>query len=408
MKRYMPLFFAAAFAVLLFTSCHAALTPSDFASELKTPGLTLRAQYEVYAKDIEKITFLLHNSTSDELCYGEQWRLERKENDGWYVVPYKKDAAWIDLAYLLSPGGTNACTLSLSQFDHRLKNGVYRAIKAVDADHVAAEFTVGPSPVSASSPYGCKPLEKLPADYGREEAVAEGAAVYSNGGNENGGAAWRFFSSVGAGASDMLRSVRFTVEGDPVITDIIYEYVEGIPRITLRTDDTRDAFAHGAIATAYYSFFVTDGEHFYLSNHTSVGEDAVQLYFGGDPEYESRAVDTIAPRMVNYGKSSIATYRLWSPDGESSVALTSEPLGFGFAYAGHGETRTVADKSGICTKIKEVVWTDGHTVLLVCDTTEDGLSYYEWFDLSKAEVVSYTVSRYGYKVDGDGNVYVPE
>lgn len=97
-----------------------------------------------------------------------------------------------------------------------------------------------------------KLLEELPSDYQMEQAIKDGCVVISYNAVFNKGKLDSFIANTSANnknrQSDFIRIVQYTIEGDPIITDL--EYREDLGYI-LTYDNTRDAFGAGTKVTTY-------------------------------------------------------------------------------------------------------------------------------------------------------------
>ena len=88
-----------------------------------------------------------------------------------------------------------------------------------------------------------KQLEEIPQDYPMNQAIKDGCVVMSNNAVFNKGMLDSFIDNTNVNnkdrKSDFIRFVKYTIEGDAIITDL--EYKAGLGYI-LTTDNTRDAF----------------------------------------------------------------------------------------------------------------------------------------------------------------------
>ena len=82
------------------------------------------------------------------------------------------------------------------------------------------------------------PLEKLPKSYPPELAAQHGDYVDVHGTISNADAMMAFRSAVDGQKPAAIRIVRYTVEGDPIIADVVYDG----ERFTLREDASRDQY----------------------------------------------------------------------------------------------------------------------------------------------------------------------
>lgn len=99
------------------------------------------------------------------------------------------------------------------------------------------------------------PTSGLDKDYSPEAAVEDGCYVEGLAGKENEDSAFRFQEHSSQGISAYLRKVSYTIEGDPIITDFIYDGT----KFYVVNDATRDAFAGSGskISSKEYSYIHT-------------------------------------------------------------------------------------------------------------------------------------------------------
>jgi hypothetical protein len=144
------------------------------------------------------------------------------------------------------------------------------------------------SPMPASELYVpvWTPIEDLPLDYGKDAAVADGVYVNIHGSEiHNQKMIDMFYESVFSENPAMIRTMEYTVEGDPVITD----YWFGGDSFTVITDMRRDKFGAQEIFAREYLYLVPLDRSrpagtlktFFLSNeqniYASTGDDGVTL-----------------------------------------------------------------------------------------------------------------------------------
>lgn len=94
------------------------------------------------------------------------------------------------------------------------------------------------------------PLEELPEDYTWEQAAEDGVYVNIHGIEEWNRKAFDSFSSnVKAGKPAFVRVMRYTAEGDPVLSDVIFNG----EIFTVIEDFSRDKWGSGDIETTVYT-----------------------------------------------------------------------------------------------------------------------------------------------------------
>lgn len=162
--------------IFMLTGC-TAMVPSPHGEIAYGGAVEMYTQFPVYDRDIDRIQVMITNNGESTLEYGTEWAVEKKQGDVWVQVPFIPDAAWTQPLLSLSPGGIDSYYISSAMLDYTLQDGEYRVVKEISDTVYAAEFSIGESDVSADSPFGYVPLEKLPVDYSVEEAAADGVVI---------------------------------------------------------------------------------------------------------------------------------------------------------------------------------------------------------------------------------------
>lgn len=382
-------------------------------SDFDTSGnIILTTQYKVYGKDIERITCFIQNNTEKESIYGEPFSIEKLIDGTWYQIPFPENFGWHAIGYIASPQSTTTIYIDLSWFDYSFTNGKYRVIKEIDNKNYYAEFELGESNITASTPNGFVDLNNLDADYNMEKAAKEGAVVITPSGIENSKMVEIFVENVSRNIASQLRIVQSTEEGDPIITDIIYS-VNQDTYFTVFVNNSRDNFAGEGkgITETVYSYMITDGTKIYLSNYAKWDNKNTSknlcIIDNNDKVNWSLMVPLVDEMTAKRLNSSSVIYKVFSIDKTQSLMLTDlDPLEFGYNYNGFGEIRHIENTLGIAVKIIEPLWASNTTILLVCETTTN-LKYYEFFDVQSKSVISYTTSVYDYIYE-DGEIRIPE
>lgn len=150
-----------------------------------------------------------------------------------------------------------------------------------------------------------KLLEEIPQEYSMEQAIKDGCVVISNA-VFNKDELDSFIANTTANnenrQSDSIRIVQYTIEGDPIITDL--EYRENLGYI-LTYDNTRDAFEADTKVTTYddipaeiYSIDLVEDEN--LIN--------IELTLQGAIDYDSKSEKEYKPMTVVSYPKEIETY----------------------------------------------------------------------------------------------------
>lgn len=110
----------------------------------------------------------------------------------------------------------------------------------------------GLSPAASATPHFAIALTKLPKRYTPETAAANGDYVDVQGSISNAEKLAAFLTAARDGKDAAIRTVKYTVEGDPIISDVIFE--DG--SFTVWEDATRDKFGEREITRADYLHMV--------------------------------------------------------------------------------------------------------------------------------------------------------
>ena len=148
-----------------------------------------------------------------------------------------------------------------------------------------------------------KLLEEIPQEYSMEQAIKDGCVVISYNSVFNKGRLDSFITNTNANnenrQSDFIRIVLYTIEGDPIITDL--EYRESLGYI-LTYDNTRDAFGADTKVT------INDQlpEKFYTIDLIEDGDLInIELALRGAIDFETEDKEEYKPIIVaSYSKDS--------------------------------------------------------------------------------------------------------
>jgi beta-lactamase regulating signal transducer with metallopeptidase domain len=99
---------------------------------------------------------------------------------------------------------------------------------------------------------GLKPLEELPADYDYSQALRDNLFIQTLGEVYNRNIVDNFYINALAGKAASMRTMLYTVEGDPIIKD--YDFDGNIYTVT--KDNTRDKFGRGEIKSKTYKYLI--------------------------------------------------------------------------------------------------------------------------------------------------------
>jgi hypothetical protein len=196
--------------------------------------------------------------------------------------------------------GSDRCYIIFNDAWYKVNNPSYPPIPETDAITVQS--------------FGWTPIEDLPLDYGKDEAIADGIYVNIHGSEiYNQKLVDIFYESVFAGNSAYMRTMVYTVEGDPIITDYQFDGNS----FTVIHDARRDNFGSQEITSATYRYLVPLDRsrpagtqmQYVLSNeqniYTGTGDGGLTLI--EDLRYIPSPSDDVTPgdsRQLTYSPSS--------------------------------------------------------------------------------------------------------
>ncbi len=376
-------------------------------------GVVFRTQYPVYDKSCTYVSTVIENHGEETLEFGAEWHLERLEKGEWRKVAFMDEMTWIQPLYMVMPDGYYIDHCSLSIFKKPLTEGEYRVVKKISGKVHTAAFTIGASPVTAASPHGFTPLDRLPADYSPEDAVADGVVVCGRNGVENADKIEAFFRNANAhNWRGQLRIARFTTEGGMILTDVIRSRPD---RIDCIIDTTRDAFGTGEIITEYYSYFVYAEDNVYLANHTEPNPQSDRCLF--EPKCVADAVAEIVAGYYAHEDSAAMSsfvvappaHSAWTPDGEVR-ASSNGGAELAFSTTGWGTVWHIKMQQEGMT-VTDLIW-ENNDICMIEATFPDGTYYYEFIRVGREgimdiESLSHITSAHRY-TESDQGLVIPE
>ena len=377
--------------------------PSPYGEDAfdRSGTIVLSIEHDQYDKSVTSFNYFVENNGTDSITFGAPYEIERYHNGTWESLPAAEDTAWNDIAYVVEPGEKWSNAFSFFPYNYTVTDGRYRLIKEIDGKLYSAEFTIGASDITADSPYGYDSLEQLPQTL--DLSTLDCDLIVDASGTITGGSEERvadFLERVSLGTPGMLRMVCCTIEGDPILYDVIYEN----NHFLLRRDATRDRMGEEKeIVQRRYSFLVTDGENIYLSDYATLDPDALdgrtisagrcavfsKNWFTQWDSLVAQVEEMTDTRLE--GNTTLA--RFWNAEGTYWVNLTSSPLDYTVSSKSYGMSRTLSgwDEEGEETEIVTVRWEDEHTVRLLGrsqDGDENQLGYYAVFDVEQETVTN--------------------
>ncbi len=125
--------------ILLLTSCNT--TPATSVNSNDAIA-TLTPNASTYSSDVQDITCTLTNKTDEELVYGEDYQLLKKEN-GIYTELTPINVSIQDISYKLEPNKSNEIKFNVAKKYGNLETGQYQLALVVSHKHtVTCEFTI--------------------------------------------------------------------------------------------------------------------------------------------------------------------------------------------------------------------------------------------------------------------------
>ena len=216
-------------------------------------------------------------------------------------------------------------------------------------------------------------IRDLPEDYGhydiRDQAIADGVVVTFSGATANSGKITEFLQSAAKGESAFMRTIYYTTEGDPIITD--YEF-DG-EKYIVTYDNSRDSFGtYICPQLDYWPYAIFDGDRLWLSNWSDFhGDSAVDLENAGYGDIAEVILDSHA-NMFNYAEpesiDGIVFNFGWLPGGshdiftrkDSSIAAIEQSLsllkpgGFMSLCVYYGRNNGYEERDAILDYIKTI------------------------------------------------------
>lgn len=103
----------------------------------------MKTKNESYWKKTDEIELTIENTSSKELVYGKNYRIEKSNGkNGWIKVPLKDDR-FTEEAILLEPKSKSTQIIKISNIDEENMYGDYRIVKVIDGNEYYAEFLFG-------------------------------------------------------------------------------------------------------------------------------------------------------------------------------------------------------------------------------------------------------------------------
>ena len=366
----------------------------------KSGAVVFQTEHNVYAEDIEEITYIFKNQTAKELKYGYDTEIEVFLKGKWYEIPrrHDRDDAGTSFNFNKKRAGIFRWSVAATDWDIReidLPKGKYRLIKQVsDSDNsygeygflgkrrYYAEFEIGNSRYTKYSPYGYEKLQKLPKEYKKTTAIRNNDVVLIEGGEtENTENIEKFIENVDLGIPAFLRITRYLKNGDVIITEV--EYTKG--KYIYRYDSTRAQKNIGVIKKEY-PYIITDGNNVYLSNWANweykqkyQGEAGQYLFSKSNGEYAVYAVEEAKNIMEKHSQS----------DTIYNVKIRDEEYYFSEQKAIEQVLKSEKRKEHINTEVAGITWHDNGEFLIKVVSEDRKEGYIVLYKLYDDKIVKY-------------------
>ena len=384
------------------------ITTQSLSGEVDESDVILRTQYPVYDPSCEYVQVIIDNYTDEQVRYGEHWKIDQKIDGEWQPVEFK-NYGFNDIGLGADAHSGNAYSCRLSMLASELEEGEYRILKEIDGEVYAAEFRVGDSPVTAESPHGFVPLDKLPDDYTLGDAAADGAVTVSQDGSiTNGDKLTEFFRYAELYYwLGQLRIAQEQADGSLILIDVIRSRPE---RIDIITDTTRSA--DGDITSRYFRFFHGKDGQIYAANFVDFEND-LEPFLIIDCPNETETLELLSDYNTGIFARDYAIYS-WSPDGNIRAAYRPKadyPIILSFNNGDDGGRCKVMGGEVDGSELVDIRWRDAGTCIAIVELSGGGY-YYEYIqidadDLDSTAVESFAYSSERYTLE-DGEVVIPE
>lgn len=129
MKKLSLIIYIALLIVVAACSPARELEPSPYGEDDQMADISITMAQSVIDKNAESATLIITNRSEDEYIFGVPYGLETERDGAWFTYQPKEEQAWIDIAYILEPGGSNEETISINSLYGTLERGRYRVVK---------------------------------------------------------------------------------------------------------------------------------------------------------------------------------------------------------------------------------------------------------------------------------------
>lgn len=200
-------------------------------------------------------------------------------------------------------------------------------------------------------------IRDLPEDYGTygetDDAIDDGVVVIEHNETHNADKLESFLKNAADGKTAFVRTIAYTVEGAPIITD--YEY-DG-EKYIMTYDNSRDKFSNGgSITTSYYSNIVLCNDRLYFYNWSGILDIA-------PPSLDAYPLNTVSDdvKVLFDPSDSTLTGVFYSPDSKHRLTVTEGSLSF-TAEVGDTVHKLTMPEGAVPT---EAYWQDEKNALII-------------------------------------------
>jgi hypothetical protein len=146
----MKIWIVAIAALLFLSGCRDAgqnegeqhLKPSSYTENSfeHVKGIRIYMDHRSYPARSKDITLIIENNTDEGVIFGMGYTIEMKRKGRWYVMPFRKDGAFTEMAEQLNSHQIVRKKISLNLLNDQPEKGNYRVIKKIGDQTFRAPF----------------------------------------------------------------------------------------------------------------------------------------------------------------------------------------------------------------------------------------------------------------------------
>ncbi|WP_078427326.1 immunoglobulin-like domain-containing protein [Alkalihalobacterium alkalinitrilicum] len=115
--------------------------------EIENFSVEMNATVVTSSTHVEEVLLEINNLGTDNVGFGEYYQIEKRQDDGWYKIPFLDNVAFIDIGYFIHPGVSEEMKILTKNLDYHFPTGQYRIIKDFWTDEgvpytLAYEFNI--------------------------------------------------------------------------------------------------------------------------------------------------------------------------------------------------------------------------------------------------------------------------